>query len=31
MMDILLPAIGETLYMSLVSTLLAVIIGFLLQ
>ncbi|AXH15327.1 methionine ABC transporter permease [Malaciobacter mytili] len=28
MMDILLPAIGETLYMSLVSTLLAVIIGF---
>ncbi len=28
MMDILLPAIGETLYMSLVSTFLAVVIGF---
>lgn len=28
MIDILLPAIGETLYMSLVSTLLAVVIGF---
>ena len=28
MIDILLPALGQTVYMSLVSTILAVIIGF---
>ena len=31
MFDILLPALGETVYMSFVSTFFAVLIGFVLQ